>query len=356
MAEIPEIVRRRLRQPSLAESHPDENLLAAFVEGAIPQQLRSQVLGHLSACSACRRVVAISSSEALSEIQAAAAVYGVREKAGLAAPVWRWSWGRWASLRWASAVAAVVLIVGAAWIGRTQWQVTSPAHVASVQPATDDARKTVAGNIAPAAEPGKNGPDSLAQTPVVASSPSAENLRASSTVRARENSTFDRGAGPVPSRELDKPQIATNKQHGAAELAPEREKISPAVAIGPTVARPTPPNRPDEIKWMTRNGILYQSFDQGARWQSVVVKKEDVALTSVVSRRNEVWVAAKGGNLYHSSDNGRHWNQVVPSAKGAVLSGDIERLKLVDANSIEVTSNTGITWVTADNGVTWEKR
>jgi len=62
LPELPNIVTRRLaeRGPRPGTSHPDADLLTAFVEQTLPERDRGAVLGHLADCASCREIVALS--------------------------------------------------------------------------------------------------------------------------------------------------------------------------------------------------------------------------------------------------------------------------------------------------------
>ena len=107
MADVPEIVRERLRAQETAGGHPDANLLSAFAEHTLTEQERAQVLDHLSRCTECRQVVALSAPpEVEEERQVAAAVAG-RASAAPSRSWWRSPVVHWGAL---TAAALVVLI------------------------------------------------------------------------------------------------------------------------------------------------------------------------------------------------------------------------------------------------------
>lgn len=142
-------------------------------------------------------------------------------------------------------------------------------------------------------------------------------------------------------------------------------------------------------RWaITSAGVLQRSLDQGNSWQDVNVKAgpappagssfEATSSTSVAKAKDaqnagkkpnapivfravaanglEVWAGGSAGQLYHSLDAGYHWNKVVPSAAGAVLTGDVVTLDFVDAQHGRVSTSTSEVWITADDGVTWQKQ
>jgi photosystem II stability/assembly factor-like uncharacterized protein len=106
---------------------------------------------------------------------------------------------------------------------------------------------------------------------------------------------------------------------------------------------------------MVSTGMLYQSFDNGVRWQSVAVR-EGLELRSVSSAGHEIWAGGKGGALFHSTDDGHHWRQVMPSSHGFPLVDDIERVDFTAPFQVSVTTTSRQTWVTMDQGQTWARQ
>lgn len=133
-------------------------------------------------------------------------------------------------------------------------------------------------------------------------------------------------------------------------------------------------------------GGLARSFDQGGTWQDVDVNaasttsglrsydklsaiskqragenKKDLKTLAPIFRAvsamgMEVWAGGSGGALYHSGDAGNHWTRVLPVAGGVNLSGDIVSLEFLDVQHGKVTTSTGESWITADDGQTWQKQ
>jgi hypothetical protein len=82
-------------------AHPDANLLTAFVEKALPERERTQVLTHLARCANCREVVALTLH----------AQVDVGEPMQLPT---RRGWSAWPALRWgalAAALGAVAIVM-----------------------------------------------------------------------------------------------------------------------------------------------------------------------------------------------------------------------------------------------------
>ena len=103
MAELPETARQKLKH-WVAGPHPDANLLSAFAENSLSARERGLLVEHLAACASCREVVALAAPQDIS-----AAIAPVPEKAVR----------QWAMLRWGTAAAILVVMVGVVWLGRT---------------------------------------------------------------------------------------------------------------------------------------------------------------------------------------------------------------------------------------------
>ena len=97
MEQLPKIVQQRLQATAKAGVHPDPDLLTAFVEQALNERERAQVLQHLGQCTDCRKVVSLARPEGVAPANIPA----------------RSTWLSWPVLRW-GALAASVLVVSAA--------------------------------------------------------------------------------------------------------------------------------------------------------------------------------------------------------------------------------------------------
>jgi len=106
MAELPQIVRQRLRATPSSGIHPDADVLAAFGERSLPEAERALVLDHLARCGDCREVLGL----ALPESEAADFTTKVNVQRG---------WFGWPRVRWALVAAG---IVAAASVGVEQFR------------------------------------------------------------------------------------------------------------------------------------------------------------------------------------------------------------------------------------------
>jgi hypothetical protein len=370
MQDVPKIVRARLRQamPFTAESHPDADLLTAFVERAVAGEERDRLLEHFSRCGDCREVVAL----ALPATEAT-----VPATSGVAA---RGGWLSWPALRW-SAVAAGLLVVSSVGV------LKSRQHHAE--------KMLVSTAFAPRNQVSDNTSSSLpssAQTFVSqTTSPSAES--GESTEARPKTATAPRNTGAADKRELsaDSRSVAGgNSPSRELEAMPERDleaqasadpfepvaKAKPAGAQGsPVGMAPAPLLRADQTllqghaaaRWMVSpGGALQRSFDGGKTWLEVNVTVDDsmkskaqptiFRAVSVSANAAEVWAGGSGAALYYTADGGSRWTRVVPSTAGATLSGDIIGIQFSNPQIGTVNTSTSEIWITTDAGQTWDKQ
>jgi hypothetical protein len=344
------MARRQLRQSSPVGPHPDENLLTAFMEGALGETLRAPVLRHLVACPTCRNVIALSLPELLPAAPQPAAL--------------RWFRPRWRSWNWAGALAATAIIVGAAWVGRIGLTTgfhpdSKPAAVAQSLAAPQGKTKDSVSSL----------PKSTAPASVAALTIAAASRHQDSSIAPRSNPATSSSTTATPDGNMVGTSLAVN---GSFDVAPmssasgaaaqslpvpaSMERISPQVAVNSSAGRPATEGNLKPTKWMVaKTGVLYESFDDGMRWQSVAVP-QNASVSSVSATGNEIWAGGAGGALFHSSDAGHSWTQVTLSYNGLTLVDGITQVQFADSNHGSVTTTSGKAWVTADGGETWEIR
>ena len=107
MQDVPKIVLKRLQETAAAGPHPDADLLTAFAEQSLAESERARVMDHLSRCSDCREVLALS----LPAMELAAVAASNRPA--------RVRWFAWPVLRWGVAAAGIIALAS---IGIVQYR------------------------------------------------------------------------------------------------------------------------------------------------------------------------------------------------------------------------------------------
>ncbi len=389
MAEVPRIVRERLRSLEAVGEHPDANLLSAFSERALTEQEREQVLDHLSRCADCREVVALSALPQADEERLVAAGRG---SAGASRSWWRSPIVHWSAL---TAAALVVLIAVGERMRLRQENTASAPAIARYEPAEKQIASAPATAPAP---PEQKAPQKLAETAKPPRRAQAFNApqpmgavsggKLASGDRVATGSATGAGVGghnlPPPAALPMKPHAnadaaSTTTDGPAFESANEQAQAKAAApapsaaakASGGVSAAAAPALRTEGAtlsqgrsasltkrafvgpRWsVSDSGALQRSFDGGRSWKDVTVA-EGVSFRAVAVVVIEVWAGGSGGALFHSADGGEHWARVRIQASDRTPSGDIVRIEFADAQDGVVATSTGETWRTTDAGLTW---
>jgi hypothetical protein len=101
MQDVPQFVVARLQEKPVAGSHPDPDLLTAFVEQSLLGGERARVMEHLAACGDCRNVIAL--AVPVTEIEVSPAGLGRFRSGWLSLPF----------LRWGALAAGIAVVIGA---------------------------------------------------------------------------------------------------------------------------------------------------------------------------------------------------------------------------------------------------
>ncbi|MGA9207078.1 MAG: YCF48-related protein [Terriglobales bacterium] len=393
MAEVPRIVRERLRSQMATGEHPDANLLSAFSERRLSEQERAQVLDHLSRCAECREVVALTALPQVEEerLVAAGAVASGR------------SWWRSPVVHWSALTAAalvVMIAVGERMRLRQGHSASAPA-IATVSSNEAGQKSAAQGAQVSAPANGRKQPARIAKIPTTRQPTEtlsrAETAEAGSAGKAAAMGGGSAGvaAKNVPRSHLPLAAVPM-KPHPSAEAGkieappPEKERKvdqfraqavpSPSVAAGQadvvvgtaaagTAAAAAPKSEATILvqrpganftrraflgpRWsVSDSGALQRSFDGGRSWKEVIVA-EGVTFRAVAVVVTDVWAGGSGGALYHSADGGENWARVRMQVNGRTPSGDIVRIEFTDAQNGVVATSTGETWTTSDAGATW---
>lgn len=399
MAEVPRIVRERLRSQAAVGEHPDANLLSAFAEHGLNEQEREQVLDHLSRCAECREVVALSAPPQVEEERLVAAAVAGRASARASRSWWRSPIVHWSAL---TAAALVVLVaVGTRMRLRQEYSASAPA-IAKYEPAEKQIASVPATVAAP---PQQKEPQKLAETvraprhaetvnapkPMGAVSGGKVATRGGAAASIRANNASAAPAPPPEQRKLQSPE-APDYSSGATDGPPlEKERkidqaqvkavpgpsaaarqaveAADSAGVAAHAAAPAPKSEAAVLsqrsgasfgkraslspRWsVSDSGALQRSFDGGRSWKEVTVA-EGVNFRAVAVVVNDVWAGGSGGALFHSADGGEHWARVRVRANGRTPSGDIVRVEFADAQNGVAATSTGESWRTSDAGLTW---
>lgn len=410
MAEILKVALDRLRQQKAGVSHPEADLLTAFVEHSLPERERAQVLQHLAACAACREVVALAAAEAPAPVVAAERprpLFGLVPKQAFVL---------------ATAVVACVVVVGVLSLPdlmRSRQAATTAAVSDSVPAApartpaasadqkvgseTDEQlaarqkRPESKGKLA--AELGRaEKPTMLASSDEsranAAQAVKADRARPSQPIVAMAGAERAAGAGVAggavdgvragvttgPAYSVQEPK----KQPAAApaEVAKESERLRRQDAAPAVVAETAAPESSREramadsmvlkqeavaakrsgvlatavrpaVRWrLSDHGRLQRSFDQGKTWGNAPLPA-GITLRALTTVGSAVWAGGSGGAIFHLRDGEEFVRQPLPSA-GTVTPGDIVRIEFTDLRRGRATDSQGHVWATADGGQTWQ--
>jgi hypothetical protein len=359
MTGIPKIVYDRLRVPPPegavpASTHPDMDLLTAFMEQELLPSGRESVLGHLALCEECREIVALAmpAAEILDGRLPAQEMPGqepVREEDDqqvsipIATKRNRWFGFARPNLGWAVLAAGVAVVAS--------MLVLHPLQQKQAMPPTSN--QTVAANVPLA-------PDSQAAAKSRQSS-EGSNKQASppkGSLSSRERN--DQAAALVADT-----LVADNRYPGEEALLARKpaspiEKAKPALQNSETQVPSASTAR--AFKWKISAGVLERSFDSGRSWQ--IGLRADHPLLCYASRGQDIWVGGQEGTLLHSNDDGLTWAHVRTSDDES-LSADVTRIDLRNTDApdgsnlvtqIVVSTGTGEVWNSIDGGNTWNKQ
>ncbi len=407
MEQLPKIVQRRLQETARLGSHPEPDLLAAFVEKSLNDRERAQVLQHLADCVDCREVVTLATPEALPTPLPTAA---------------RSRWLSWPVLRWGALAACVVVVSAAvppqpgkklaakipppapfqadrdfgfagklakqreesvdAGAGAARTRVTAPHGldqnekdrelsnnrladaVKSEDKPAPPAGMIVTGGVAPlpgtkavpAAPPGEarndaaSAPGAVTETVTV----EAETNTVLETLQTPARKVKDESTRNGSRKEVQAPGVEGVGAAGSADRKTDSLSAQLAQTASGDDAKRSQAGR-NAPRWtLSADGALQRSFDSGKTWQTIPVAS-NIAFRALAANDSDIWVGGAAGALYHSPDAGQHWVQVYPAFNGQHLTGDIVTVEFNDAKHGKLTTSDHETWTTSDAGVTWEK-
>ena len=388
MPDIPKIARQRLQAMTTPGSHPDADMLNAFLEKALPERERQPVLEHLAHCADCREVISLS----------------VPPVEGAALSPSRDRRLTWPVLRWAAAAACVVVVGAAVTLHyrdqrrmatseqgkiETLSEEKATAIVADKVVADKKAQTGVRREPAPANAMVESAPpqrsratDSYSAKQTI--QPDAQKLSAPAAPKSSDlPAAAQTAAGPAPGDSLadrDERKLAVNQTVEAEpearvatnetpEPAPGKAKEALAksdsrAAMGVMALKNSYKAEKDigsldgallVPRWtLSADGTLQRSLDGGKNWATVPVAGQ-AKFRALAAIAQEIWVGGAAGALYHSLDAGSHWLQVKPVAGDKPLTADIIGVEFTDSRHGKLTTSAE-TWLTSDGGQSWTRQ
>jgi hypothetical protein len=405
MTEVPKIVHDRLRAISSSGSsvHPENDVLAAFVEQTLSVAEREGVLAHLALCANCREIVALAFPVVDAAIQSTVpepTVASISRNAfgGKSRSFFAWPTMRWAALAGACAMVAVVLVVK-----KLEFS-TPPSNntliATNIAPAPSTSANPVASlppNSSAGASPGAPDQTSSLQVPTPIHKKNAQASTKASVAASREPYAFasygNGGSayvapppGAASSTSSSPPISARNEtvEVSSADTAVNTEPATGQSVAGGSVAgivraKPVPqeletiggpvqkkegetvmptlqgrnftslqvlsldgnlPARQANLM-INADGALQRSLDDGKTWQ--VALRADSKLLCYTTRGPDVWVGGQAGLLYHSADQGTTWERVKPNFGGNALTTDVIHIGLSRAKAANTASQGAMT-------------
>ena len=408
MQGIPKIVLERLRRKPMADQqdlqsatgnrqstidnrqspHPDANLLTAFVEKALTERERAQILSHLAQCAECRELAALIMP---AEVVAAKSTR-LRARRG---------WSAWPVLRWgglAAALGTVAIVVAVhpyvkkrqAAAARPPAAQTKPQASLMAKATLPEAKETKSARtpsrvrvmpkgersasvgampVAPSpAKPATEPPAAPAATPNalasqpasggattlsvnVEASPVAKDLRADqAAVALAQNSAQAPPPAPPPSSGGGGPAGAAA---GAfARRTNEKAQVSGMVFRAKLAVSAA---QPAALWTISPEGKLQRSDDRGNTWKEVPVDGK-VTFRAIQAVGGDVWAGGSGGALYHSNDAGANWTRVALASGGNPTADTIVSITASPPafQRLTVKTATGQQWTTEDDGQHWK--
>ncbi len=398
-----------------ASTHPDADMLNAFMEDALTAGERSSVLDHLARCPTCREVVAISGSLPEEVAVAPAPTAPVRKRL--------WNWG---TVRWAAPAVAVVVIGAAVLLrlgtGNVERLPTRPVHedIQQKAPASEE-RETLQDTSPqkPAPQSKKEGAltagrvenkvkadsrdydDFAKQRESLAGKDERKNAASTDQIApmggalasqsrvlvdklepsakpAQTRAETPAAPPPQPARQaqelsssetiqVDSAALATTTEIVADSKETDRRKSVVARAAAPSprsdgtfpAGNASNSSRYEQIisvpkiavAWRVSQGRLMKSYDRNA-WHDVLFP-EAAEITTYSAIGPHVWAGGKKGQLYHSIDSGETWSRVLLGTPTSLE--DVRTIQFTDINKGTITTADGTTWKTTDAGRTWSR-
>jgi hypothetical protein len=313
-ASIERLLRQSLKtsqQAGATDACLDAEMLAAMMDGGLPEPALAAAQSHIADCPRCQSLVG-----AMARVASSAPVESKHRALG------------W--LTWAVPLTAAAAVV-AVWVALPHRNQTVQS-VPAAQAASDASAERREPEPSPAAE---NRLDQLRRT-------------ISPDVQERKKEVASK-ADDLQKREADTvsaPPEPLAARPAASAPGALRSNTQLAGAMGLEIPSPDP-----MIRWRIRGAIVERSTDGGARWdiQPTGIQAELTAGSAVSP--SVVWMAGRNGVVLLSTDAGSSWRRIqFPEMT------DLSSARARDAQSVAVTTSDGRIFSTTDAGATWVPR
>jgi len=366
--------------------HPDANLISGFVENALTEKERAQVLTHLNQCAECREIAAVALPESDAVAERMRAVVPAR---WITRPVVRWAIAAAATV----VLAIVVVTHPGAWKRRQEIaKLTAPAAPAErgAHPEAQSVAPPAPQSAPPSAKPDIHGEEHTTGravgvtggTPQPTVALDQSQLRGSAQVRRESDevalsrapapagmthiaaATSDRAqvsienkvaaktgpAPPLPSPPSDGNSAASNQEKSAlGQGPPPREPAAPGLSssstqgmLASTSAVAAPAQAAPRVAEQASPRMTAQAGISGFRALHKAIPQTNAAPAAL-------WNVSPEGKVRRSTDGGNSW-QAVEVGDGSKLLAVAALAKSVWAGGMD-----GALFHSIDGGVTWAR-
>lgn len=400
--------------PTLADSCPDTDILAAYSERTLAASEAAQWEAHFALCERCQDVlealalsapVETEEMVAASPALAATAVLEPREKlSGHKLRLWHWlapaaalatAAVLWFALRPARVLPAPSVAQFAANAGSQVQPPAQPQAAANAPSALtlEDSKRAIGRSLAKQ-QPSKRMPPA----PPMAAPLSAKKSAAAAGAELQSlNATVGQSiAGAVPAAAPAPPPPAS-PQDALAEkssapmrkaeariagsgrvIAPAQGTTGGAVRSQPSLqagtgtgllaaqASGTPSQTPDgglvrifpengNVIWrIGHGGRIEKSTDSEQTWQHQESGVTSDLLAGSAPSNDVCWISGTNGTILRTTDGGAHWTRITSPTLEGNVTPDWTSVTATDASHATVTPREGTSFVTSDGGNTWK--
>ena len=343
-------VERWLRRTSASEAPlsaagpcPDAEEIAAWADGGVSAENRSNIERHLSACARCQ---AIAGTMARTESIAEWAVPKGRSP---------WRWLTWAIPLTGAATIAMLVVLDRQMLETRRTAAPAPVTVESKadQPAgtreraelKDQGRADAPGDRGAAAAKladEKQRPGNFAK---------AENEQRSKDTLSSARPSAPPAPAVAPPAPVAEPTAPLKQpQQQAAEKTARAEELD-RLAMNRLAAAPLEIRSPDAtVRWRITGTLVQRSVDAGSTWSPVDLGLPAVITAGAAPTSTTCWLAGRGGLVLLTTD-GKTWTRSsIPDAT------DLSAIRATDARIATVTTADGREFATTDGGRTWVRR